>query len=340
MLHILFALLLTLLCCYLILIIRSFEYMSARELKRQARKGNLQAAKVYSVRGVYGLELWIFLWALFGLMASAVVLLLNSVLWVWVALIFAVILFILASAILPWLKKPRPGLKMAASVSFVLEKILHFIHPPLSFASRFLGRFVDADPFADVKSKDELLEILLHTHPSDQISREEIRIASSALVFGDKTIGEVMVPLGSVKQVSADTILSPVELGELHDSGFSRFPVMTEPGHYVGTMYLKDAVEIKDNKYVKDAMRKDVYYVNEAASLDQALKAFLKTKHHLFMVVNEFEDVVGIITIEDILEQVIGAKIVDEFDQYDDLRSVALSKAKELRESREQTVVE
>jgi CBS domain containing-hemolysin-like protein len=82
-------------------------------------------------------------------------------------------------------------------------------------------------------------------------------------------------------------------------------------------------------------MRQEVFYINEQLSLDHALNAFLKTKHHLFIVVNEFEDVVGVLSIEDVLEQIIGQPILDEFDQYDDLRAVA---AKHASKKREETV--
>ena len=75
-------------------------------------------------------------------------------------------------------------------------------------------------------------------------------------------------------------------------------------------------------------MKKAVYYVNEEKQLDHALQAFLKTKHHLFIVVNGFEEIVGILTIEDVLEEVLGKEIVDEFDQYEDLRAVAALQAK------------
>jgi CBS domain containing-hemolysin-like protein len=61
---------------------------------------------------------------------------------------------------------------------------------------------------------------------------------------------------------------------------------------------------------------------------------YLRTQHHLFLVVNEFEEIVGIITIEDVIEQIIGRKIVDEFDQYADLRAVAKQLARKEAESR------
>jgi CBS domain containing-hemolysin-like protein len=142
-----------------------------------------------------------------------------------------------------------------------------------------------------------------------------------------------MIPNSVVKTISVDELLSPVVIGELHDSGYSRFPVVSKKD-FVGMLYMKDAVNVKNNKSVKDVMHPEVYYLNEEQNLQVALKAFLKTKHHLFMVVNGYEDVVGIITIEDVLEQIIGDKIIDEFDQYDDLKLMAQRLAQEKRDER------
>jgi CBS domain containing-hemolysin-like protein len=91
-------------------------------------------------------------------------------------------------------------------------------------------------------------------------------------------------------------------------------------------------------KKVSDIMSKDVRYIHEEESLDQALRAFLKTHHHLFVVVNNFEEFVGVLSIEDVLEEIIGKEIVDEFDAYDDLRAVAASIADKERAKRQKTV--
>jgi len=171
-----------------------------------------------------------------------------------------------------------------------------------------------------------------------RVSKDEVLIATSALTFGDENIGKVMTPIGVVKTVNEKDVLTPVMLDDLHDSGFSRFPVKGNGDAYVGTLYFKDAVNMETSHTVKNIMRKDVFYVNESALLDQALKAFLKTQHHLFMVVNEYEDVVGVISIEDILERIIGKRIVDEFDKYDDLRAMAKSQAEEKQENQENRV--
>jgi Mg2+/Co2+ transporter CorC len=69
------------------------------------------------------------------------------------------------------------------------------------------------------------------------------------------------------------------------------------------------------------------------------LQAFLKTKRHLFIVVNGFEEVIGIVTIEDVIEQIIGQPIMDEFDQYQDLRAVAIRMADKIhKEQKHETL--
>src|SRR5690606_35080755 len=79
---------------------------------------------------------------------------------------------------------------------------------------------------------------------------------------------------------------------------------------------------------VKNLMESRIYYVHDESSLDEVLQAFIKTHHHMFLVVSDFEEVIGLITMEDVLEQVVGKPIIDEFDQYDDLRAVAAKAAR------------
>jgi CBS domain containing-hemolysin-like protein len=82
-------------------------------------------------------------------------------------------------------------------------------------------------------------------------------------------------------------------------------------------------------------MHHQVCYVHEDQPLGEVMRAILKTHQQLFVVVNSFEEYVGIITMEDILEEVIGQQIVDEFDQYEDMRAVAARVAKKDHQTHE-----
>ena len=147
-------------------------------------------------------------------------------------------------------------------------------------------------------------------------------------MFGEKLVQDHMTPLNTVLFVAADEELSPVVIGELHDSGHSRFPVFQDTNqNVIGTLYLRDAIRLKKLKTAQKVMRDDVYYIKEQQPLDVALHGFIKTRHHLFVVVNEFEDVVGVITIEDVIEQIIGHPVHDEDDRFDSTRAIARANA-------------
>jgi CBS domain containing-hemolysin-like protein len=158
-----------------------------------------------------------------------------------------------------------------------------------------------------------------------------------SLSFGQKTIYEIMIPRKVVTMVASTDLMGPVLMDELHKSGHSRFPVYDsdDSNTIVGTLYLKSLVGEKQSGPVKKLMSNKVFFVHEELDLMHALDAFIKTKHHLFVVVNNFEEFVGIITIEDVLEQVLGRQIVDEFDNYDNLREVAALRAKKERSKKQ-----
>lgn len=326
---------------YLVLLLRSYEYLSIAELKRQARSGNKQAKAVYSVRGPYNSHVFILLWALIGIFSSTMILLIEGVLWTGFVIAITVPVTILIHAILPWSRYPEPSLSMAGFSAPTVAFILRFTSPLINPLERVVGTWISHSETHRINSKDELVDILEHTRiEGDPFSKDELSIALHAMTFGDKQITTIMTPRSVVKVVRAGDVLSPVMLADLHESGFSRFPVVeSEKGDMVGTLYSKDLAGLRSSKFVRDVMRPDIFYVNEFSSLDNVLNAFLRTQHHLFIVVNEFEENVGIVTIEDVIEQIIGRKIVDEFDRYDDLRLVARQLADEEAKKREgQTV--
>ena len=138
-------------------------------------------------------------------------------------------------------------------------------------------------------------------------------------------------------------MLGPFVLDRLHKSGHSRFPVIKKDiDHVVGLLYVHDLFSLAKSAEKSTAsklMDSKVFYINENQPLPSALAGFLRVKHHLFIVVNEFEETTGVITIEDVLEALIGRKIVDEFDQYDDLRAVAKRAAAQRQKSDHSTYI-
>jgi CBS domain containing-hemolysin-like protein len=160
----------------------------------------------------------------------------------------------------------------------------------------------------------------------------EKKMIQHSLNFDKRQVKDIMTPRSVVDTIKKTEILGPLVLDSLHKTGHSRFPVTDgDIDHVVGTLFLRDVLTIdtkrKHTATAETAMEKRVFYINEEQSLIHALTAFLKTHHHLFIVVNEFRETVGILSLEDTMEAMLGRPIVDEFDAHDDLRKVAARKA-------------
>jgi CBS domain containing-hemolysin-like protein len=311
---------------------KALATLSPKELKRRARiAGDPKARAIYGV-AAYGGSLHMLLWLKGSLAAGLLFVMLAGRSWV------LALIFILAAAWAVRVWRPASASdswvwSWAAFTAPMVAKAMSYLQPLFGRLQTFLPKS-EAAATAGVYEKEDLQEFLISQsrHPENRIAARDLEIAASALTFGDKNVGSVMTPLRKVRVVGEDEQAGPHLMDELHSSGFSRFPVTKEgksetTPQITGTLYLKDLVGYTGQGKVRELMDKKVYFVNETQSLRSALDAFLKTHHHLFIVVNNFEEVVGVVTIEDVLEQIIGKEIVDEFDKYDDLRAVAAQDA-------------
>lgn len=159
------------------------------------------------------------------------------------------------------------------------------------------------------------------------LSADERRLIVHSLSFGDKRVEEVMTPRSMIASINHSEFLGPLILDELHKAGHSRLPVIHgDIDHVIGILHLQGllALDIKRSVTAEKAMEPHVYYIRQDQTLHHALAAFLRTHHHLFIVVNEFRETVGLLTLEDVIEALIGRKIIDEYDAHEDLRTVAL----------------
>ncbi|MFZ1248900.1 MAG: CBS domain-containing protein [Candidatus Saccharimonadales bacterium] len=310
---------------------RTFAGIAPKELKRRARGGDDIAALLY--RSVsYGLNTKLLLAGIVLLSSYGAFVCMTRALEAWLALP-VLIMIAIGGALFVESKggSSKASLWLASRLSPVLAWVLERSHPLIDKFSRLVRRLFPLRLHSGMYEKEDIVTLLEQqkAQPDNRIAPGEIDLLSHALTFGDKTVADALVPKRVVVSVSVEESVGPVLMGELHASGHSRFPVYEgKKDAIVGVLYLHDLVASKQSGSVRDIMRSKVTYVHEDFTLYQTLQAFIKTKQHLFIVVNSFEEYVGIITIEDVLERVIGKLIVDEFDRYDDLRAVAAAAAK------------
>lgn len=225
--------------------------------------------------------------------------------------------------VLPAVQRLRFVLKLSDKLGRLLEPFLQravsLVRP--IFALLKEREISEAEPH--LNSKEELVAFVKRS--PGVISKSELERLEASLAFDDKIVSDIMTPRSMISAVPEKEVLGPLVLDELFKTGHSRFPVYRgDIDHMIGVLYLHDLLDFKSgNKTAMTAMQPAVYYIHENDSLKKALHGFLATKHHLFVVVNDYRETAGLISLEDVMEVLLGKKIVDEFDKFDDLRAVA-----------------
>ena len=221
----------------------------------------------------------------------------------------------------------RPLQKVAQRIYLRSERFLLKQVDKFSPVFKFLGTVtLEADDeLRRLDSREELQHLVAQSN--DILTTDEKKLIVHSLSFGEQLVGSVMTPRGVIESINRTEFLGPLTLDELHRKGHSRLPVISgDIDHVIGILHLQSllALDIKRSATAEKAMEPRVYYIRQDQTLQHALAAFLRTRHHLFIVVNEFRDTVGLLTLEDVIEALLGRKIIDEFDAHDDLRTVAL----------------
>ena len=165
-------------------------------------------------------------------------------------------------------------------------------------------------------SELEVIQVLEAGEQSGAIDKAEHELIKSILEFTDTTVKEVMVPRTDVFAVDIETPLEKL-LQSLIDQGFTRVPIFRESiDHIVGVIYTKDLIGMFQHReliILQDIIR-PAYMVPESKKISVLLKELQKNRQHMAIVIDEFGGTEGIITIEDIVEEIVG-EIRDEYDE-------------------------
>ena len=175
------------------------------------------------------------------------------------------------------------------------------------------GRGLREGPFvseADLRSMAELGQ------EEGSIEREETELIHSIFEFGDTIVREVMVPRPDIKAIESDKALRDVQAMVLQ-YGFSRIPVFTEDlDDVIGIVYAKDVLKAlhqgKHDMPLRDIVR-ETHFVPESKKVADLLREMQKSHFHIALVTDEYGSVVGLVTLEDLLEELVG-EIADEYD--------------------------
>ena len=203
--------------------------------------------------------------------------------------------------------------KMALPVQFLDKYIFFFLTIPMSTMTEFIQRRL---VFKSTNlSVDKLSDALELTDKSDS-SKNEQKILQSIVSFGSVETKQIMRPRVDVFSVSIELSFSQL-LDQIRKKGFSRIPVYQKQiDKIIGIIYLKDLFpHLNKKKFDWKKLIREPYFIPENKKLDDLLKEFQQLKIHLAIVVDEYGGNSGIITMEDVIKEIVGELNVDFFQE-------------------------
>ncbi len=169
-------------------------------------------------------------------------------------------------------------------------------------------------------TREDLVELLRDTHSDGLIEADTLRMMEGALAVSDMSVGDVMVPRAQMVALPAEARLIDL-MRQVVESGHSRFPVHGEDkDEILGILLAKDLLRgvVADNgpRTVHELLRPAVL-IPESKKLNVLLREFRQSRNHMAIVIDEYGGVAGLVTIEDVLEEIVG-EIDDEHDDAED----------------------
>jgi putative hemolysin len=233
----------------------------------------------------------------------------------WAQIVIISIFLILFGEIIPKVLATKKGEKIAVFMATPML-VLNFVLKPFSaFLSIFHGRKKKEEKKSSTLSVDELSAVH-ELIQNKQGSEQEQKILTGILNFGNTDVKQVMTPRTNIIALDESHSFHMV-LREIQASGFSRIPMYDgNVDQITGVLYIKDLLPYLDenDSFQWQQFKRKAYFVPESKKIDDLLKEFQEMKMHLAVVVDEYGGTSGIISLEDVIEEIVG----DLNDEYDD----------------------
>lgn len=234
-----------------------------------------------------------------------------------IEVILVTFLILLFGEVLPKLYASRNSLKFAAIMAYplkVLLSLLSFISFPLLSLTNVIENNLGKQKSS--LSVEKLSQALGLTS-NESADKDDQKILRGIVSFGNTETGQIMTPRIDIFALSKDETYENV-VAKIVNEGFSRNPVYDENiDEIIGVLYAKDLLPYIDvENFEWQKLIREPYFVPENKKLDDLLKEFQEKKNHLAIVVDEYGGTSGIVTLEDVIEEIVG-DISDEYDQDD-----------------------
>ncbi|NNJ59321.1 MAG: gliding motility-associated protein GldE [Lutibacter sp.] len=234
-----------------------------------------------------------------------------------IEIVLVTFLILLFGEVLPKLYATRNALKFASFMAYplkVLNSLLTIVSLPLmSLTNRIENSLGKKQSNLSVEKLSQALELT----SNEATTEDEQKILQGIVNFGNTETSQIMIPRIDIFALSFDETYNKV-LSNIVEKGFSRNPVYKENiDEIIGVLYAKDLLpHLNKENFEWQELIREPYFVPENKKLDDLLKEFQEKKNHLAIVVDEYGGTSGIVTLEDVIEEIVG-DISDEYDDED-----------------------
>lgn len=292
--------------------------LDTQSLKRRANLGNHEAALIYPIRAKGNLLLTTLLLGNV-IVNTTLSIFLGSIMSGVIAGIIATGLIVVFGEIVPQAVISRHALWFGSRTIWFTKFVLVVLYPIAYPIARTLDYFLGKE-IPTVYSRHELMEIISEHEDSEHstVDAEEERIVHGALKFSHLKVKEIMTPISEVVMFDEKRELNDAFFEEVTDHGYSRYPVYRgNRSNIVGILYAKELLTEDEGisiRETEEAFDKDFLVVSDTSFLDIVFTKMLRKKLHLAIVKNSAKEIVGVVSLEDIIEEIIQHEIEDEAD--------------------------
>ncbi|MCY3761617.1 MAG: hemolysin family protein [Gemmatimonadetes bacterium] len=203
--------------------------------------------------------------------------------------------------------------------------LLVWLFRPLIWLCGMVTRVVSQGREPEHVSEEEILGLARMGQQTGALESDQAAVIANILTLQDKSVRDIMTPRTVVFALPASTTLE--ELRTRGTFEHSRIPVYDKnPDDVVGIVLGREVLAAMaggSGEARLEEMMRPVDFVAESVGLDRLLRMFMEKRQHLLIVLDEFGGLAGVVTLEDVIEEILGQEIVDEFDRVADLRELA-----------------
>jgi len=225
--------------------------------------------------------------------------------------------------------------KALAPIAAYIIRIFIWITYPIILSTLFVtNRISDGKDDSHTLTKEELLESMLLGEDEGIIDEKESDVIENILNLNNVKVGEVLTPRSVVFALDDNMTIKDIVETQNDIFNFSRIPVYHGSIEDVTGIVLTKKIfqqALEDDSVSVGSIKKEIFSINENVPVSKALDLFISKKDHMFLIMDNYDQTEGILTLEDCVETILGVEIMDESDATEDMRELAKRKMKQKR---------